>query len=93
MSIPNLSILEERDQHIALAKTVAKIILSQLNIKSDEIKEREAFREFGESEIRSLRNEKLITWVRGPAINSPHTYSRIEIETVIRLKNERKLKQ
>lgn len=88
----NLSIAEERDQHIALAKTVARIILSETNVKHDEIKEREAFREFGEDVIRSLVNEKLIKWVRGPAINSPHTYSRIEIETVLRLKKEHKIK-
>ena len=89
----NLSIAEEREEHIALAKTVVLLALSQIGINADEIKEREAFREFGEAVVRSLVNEKAIKWVRGPKVNSPHTYSRVEIITAIRIKKLRQNKK
>ena len=83
-----ISPAEYKNLIIEAARMGASIALSQLGIADDEIKEREAFRIYGEANVRSWCNQKLVKWVRGPAINSPHTYSRVELETVKRMQEK-----
>jgi len=59
----------------------------------DKISQRQAFEEFREVNVRSWYNEGLLKKVEsGPYPNSPKKYSRIELETIKTLKENRKLK-
>ena len=59
----------------------------------DTISQRQAFDEFREVNVRSWYNEGLLKKVEsGPFPNSPKKYSRIELETIKTLKENRKLK-
>ncbi len=63
----------------------ASIALSRLGFIKDEISQREAYRIYGESTIRTWLNRGLIHRVKIGEKNSKVTYSRIELETVKRL--------
>lgn len=63
----------------------ASIALSRLGLIKDEISQREAYRIYGESTIRTWLNRGLIHRVKIGEKNSKVTYSRIELETVKRL--------
>jgi hypothetical protein len=88
----SLSLLEEKNQQIELATLAVDIVLSRFGIIKDEISQREAFRLFDEARVRTWVNKGLVKFVRGTSINSPHTYSRIELETIKRLEATRKIK-
>jgi len=75
----------------------AKIVLEGARIGitpiKDKISQRTAFDEFREMNVRSWYNEGLLKKVEsGPFPNSPKKYSRIELETIKTLKENRKLK-
>ena len=63
----------------------ASIALSRVGVIKDEISQREAYRIYGESTIRTWLNRGLIHRVKIGEKNSKVTYSRIELETVKRL--------
>lgn len=63
----------------------ASIALNRLGLIKDEISQREAYRIYGESCVRTWLNRGLIHRVKIGEKNSKVTYSRIELETVKRL--------
>lgn len=87
-----MTLQEEKDFRIECGSIGAEIALAKLGLIKDEISQVEAFRLFGQSNVRSWKNEGLITAIKHGENNSKVTYSRIEIETVKKLKAARKLK-
>lgn len=82
------SALEEKQIRIESAKLGAEIALSRLGLIKDGISQREAYRLAGESQIRSWINEGLLIRIPGKGRNSKCSYSRIEIETLLHLKEK-----
>lgn len=88
-----MTILEERDFRIECGRIGAEIALAKLGLIKDEISQNEAYRLFGESNVRSWLNEGLVRKVKpGTGRNAKSYYSRIELETIHSLKLNRKLK-
>jgi hypothetical protein len=87
-----LTLFEEKQLRIESARMGAQIALSKLGLIKDEISQREAYRIFGESNVRSWKNEGLIKRIKIGENNSKSTYSLIELETIMNLKENRKLK-
>lgn len=87
-----MNIAEEKDLIIKYAKLGSDISLSRLGLIKDEISEREAFRLFGQGKVKTWKNIGLVKRVKVGAGNSKSSYSRIELETISRLENERKLR-
>jgi len=85
------SLLEEKNLRIDSARMGAEIALTRLGLIKDEISQREAFRTFGEAKVRSWVNAGLCIRVKSGAGNAKTTYSRIELETIHRIANTRKL--
>jgi hypothetical protein len=87
-----LSLFEEKQMRMEAGELGASIALKKLGLIKDEISEREAFRIYGPAKVRSWNNEKLIRAIKIGSGNSKKTYSKIELDTVKRLEEERKLK-
>jgi len=68
----------------------AEIALAQLGHLKDEISQREAFRLFGESRVRTWTNTRLCTRIKLGENNTRVTYSRIELDTIKRIEDSRK---
>ena len=66
--------------------------LNRLGLIKDEISQREAFRVYGESLVRTWLNRGWITRIKPGAGNTKVTYSRIELDTVKQLYNKGKLR-
>lgn len=63
----------------------ASIALNRLGLINDEISQREAYRIYGESCVRTWLNRGWVHRVKPGTGNSKVTYSRIELDTVKRL--------
>ena len=63
----------------------ASIALNRLGLIKDEISQREAYRIYGESCVRTWLNRGWVHRVKPGTGNSKVTYSRIELDTVKRL--------
>jgi hypothetical protein len=87
-----LNLFEEKALRIESAKMGAEIALSRLGLIKDEISQREAYRLFKESTVRSWVNRGLVKRVKPGELNSKASYSRIELETIKALEEKRKLK-
>jgi hypothetical protein len=87
-----LNLFEEKALRIESAKMGAEIALSRLGLIKDEISQREAYRQFNETTVRSWVNKGLIKRVKPGDLNSKASYSRIELETLKSLAEKRKLK-
>jgi hypothetical protein len=87
-----LNLFEEKALRIESAKMGAEIALSRLGLIKDEISQREAFRLFKESVVRSWVNKGLVKRIKPGELNSKATYSRIELETIKTLEEKRRLK-
>lgn len=87
-----MTIHEEKALRIESATLGAEIVLRKLGIVRDEISQREAYRIFGEANVKSWLNSHLITRVKESSGNSKVTYSLIELETIERLIHNRKIK-
>ena len=87
-----MTLHEEKTLRIESASMGAEIVLKKLGIIRDEISQREAYRIFGEATVKSWLNAGLITRVKGDTANSKVTYSLIELETIQRLIDNRKIK-
>lgn len=87
-----LNLFEEKALRIESAKMGAEIALSRLGLIKDEISQREAYRQFNETTVRSWVNKGLIKRIKPGELNSRATYSRIELETLKSLAEKRKLK-
>ncbi len=87
-----MTLFEEKQLRIESAAIGAEIALKRLGLIKDEISEREAFRTFGQGRVKTWRNKGLVKRVKVGDKNSKATYSRIELETLNTLENERKLK-
>ncbi len=85
------TIQQEKDIRIDSARMGAEIALSRLGLIKDEISQREAFRQFGETQVRTWVNRGLATRVKPGDNNSKSTYSRIELETLKHLEFNLKL--
>lgn len=70
----------------------ASIALNRLGLIKDEISQREAFRIYGESNVRTWLNRGWISRVKPGAGNTKATYSRIELDTVKQLVTKGKLR-
>lgn len=86
-----MTLQEEKDIRLESAKMGAEFVLIRLGILKDEISQREAFRLAGEARVRSWVNDNIIKRVRVTGENKV-TYSRIELETVMQLDDERRIK-
>lgn len=87
-----MTLFEEKQLRIESAAIGAEIVLKRLGLIKDEISQREAYREFGQSRVQSWRNMGLIKRIKAGPGNSKSTYSRIELETIRNIENQRKLK-
>lgn len=87
-----LSLHEEKQLRIESANMGAEIALKRLGLIKDEISQREAYRMFGEAQVRSWVNQGLVSRIKSGERNSKATYSRIELDTLNRLHKERRLK-
>ena len=76
-------LFEQKNLIMESAALGASIALNRLGLIKDEISQREAFRVYGESLVRTWLNRGWITKV---------TYSRIELDTVKQLYNKGKLR-
>lgn len=74
------------------AELGACIALKRLGLIKDEISQREAYREYGESNVRTWLNCGWVKRIKPGAGNTKATYSRIELDTVKQLVNEGKLR-
>ena len=88
-----MTLFEEKQLRIESAKMGAQIALSKLGLIKDEISQREAYRIFGESNVKSWKNEGLINRVKIGENTSKSTYSLIELETIKNLKSNGKIKR
>lgn len=86
-----LSLFEEKQLRIDAGTMGAEIALKKLGLIRDEISQNEAFRLFTRAKVETWRNLGLIDRNTGTKPNSPHTYSRIELETIKKLEDKRKL--
>lgn len=87
-----MTLFEEKQMRIEAATIGAQIVLKRLGLIKDEISQAEAFREFGQATVRSWQNQGLVTRIKTGQRNSKATYSRIELETIRNIENQRKLK-
>ena len=87
-----MTLFEEKQMRIEAATIGAQIVLKRLGLIKDEISQAEAFREFGQVKVKSWMNQGLISRVKIGERNSKATYSRIELETIRNIENQRKLK-
>ncbi|WP_418970384.1 hypothetical protein [Alistipes putredinis] len=71
----------------------ASIALNRLGLIKDEISQREAYRIYGESCVRTWLNRGWVHRVKPGTGNSKVTYSRIELDTVKRLVELGKLRE
>lgn len=87
-----MNIAEEKDLIINYAKLGSDLSLAKLGLIRDEISEREAFRMYGAGKVTTWKNVGYVKRVKTGAGNSKCSYSRIELETIFRLEQERKFK-
>ena len=88
-----MTLIEEKQLRIESARMGAQIALSKLGLIKDEISQREAYRIFGESNVKSWKNEGLIKRVKIGENTSKSSYSLIELETIKNLKSNGKIKR
>jgi hypothetical protein len=87
-----MSLFDEKQMRIECATIGAEIALKRLGLIKDEISQREAYRVFGQGKVRTWVNLGLVKKIKTGERNSKTTYSRIELETIKRLEQERKIK-
>lgn len=87
-----LSVIEERDLRLDAARMGAEMVLIRLGLLKDEISQNEAFRLYTRAKVESWLNLGYIQKVKGKAKNSPHTFSRMQLETIHTLTKQGKLK-
>lgn len=87
-----MTLFEEKQMRIESATIGAEIVLKRLGLIVDEISQREAYRLFGQSKVRTWVNQGLARKIKTGDRNSKTTYSRIELETIKRLEMEQKLR-
>ena len=89
-----LTLFEEKQIRIESSRIAVEMTLAKFGIIKDEMSEREACRMPGVTigVLKSLVNEGLLNRVKVGDRNSKCTYSRIELETVLNLKEKRKIK-
>lgn len=87
-----MNLFEEKTLRIESAKMGAEIALSKLGLIKDDISQREAFRLFGEGNVRSWVNQSFVKRVKLGEFNSKASFSRIELETIKSLEEKHKLK-
>ncbi len=89
-----MTILEEKAIRIESAEIAVEKVLARFGLVSDEISQREACRMSGITRaiLQSWENEGLLKGLKTGEGNSKKTYSRIELQTIIRLKQQRKIK-
>jgi hypothetical protein len=90
--MPEMTLFEEKQMRIESGELAVTLAFKRLGLVKDDLSQREAYRIFGEAQINSLVNEKLLNKVKTGDRNSKVYYSRIEIETILNLKAKRKLK-
>lgn len=88
----NLTFHEEYQLRADAAEQGAMRALTRLGLIKDEISQREAYRLFGEAKVRSWKNLGLIKRVKVGERNAKVTYSRIELETILGLEKDRRIK-
>lgn len=88
------TILEQKDLYIGIAELAVEKTLVKFGIVRDEISQAEALRIPGITRglLESWQNEGLLKRVKLGTGNHKVTYSRIELELIQKLKQERKLK-
>ena len=84
-------LFEQKNLIMESAALGASIALNRLGLIKDEISQREAFRVYGESLVRTWLNRGWITRIKPGAGNTKVTYSLIELDTVKQLYNKGKL--
>ena len=85
-------LFEQKNLIMESAALGASIALNRLGLIKDEISQREAFRVYGESLVRTWLNRGWITRIKPGAGITKVTYSRIELDTVKQLYNKGKLR-
>ena len=85
-------LFEQKNLIMESAALGASIALNRLGLIKDEISQREAFRVYGESLVRTWLNRGWITRIKPGAGNTKVTYSRNELDTVKQLFNKGKLR-
>lgn len=86
-----MTLQEEKNLRIESAELGVTLALRRLGLVKDEISEREAYRIYGQSNVRSWVNRGLTSRVKVGAGNAKATYSRIELDTIKSLEDRRKL--
>lgn len=87
-----MKLFEEKQLRMEAATMGAEIALKRIGLIKDEISQREAYRVFGQGKVRTWVNLGLVKRIKTGERNSMATYSRIELETIKRLEEERKIK-
>ena len=87
-----MTILEEKELRIESGEIACTLLMKKLGLTVDEISQREAYRLYDESKVRSWVNAGYVRKIKVGEKNSKVTYSRIELDTVKRLCENRKLK-
>lgn len=88
-----LTLFEEMQIRIESAKMGVELAFIKLGLVKDEISQREAYREFKETTVRSWVNRGLIKRIKPGELNSKATFSLRELETIQFLEEKRKLKK
>ena len=86
-----MTLLEEKEFRLEAGKIALDLAFARLGLIKDEISQREAFRLFGQTTVRSWVNEGLVKRIKIGDKNTKVTYSRIELETLGRLQSTRKI--
>lgn len=88
------TILQQKDQYLEIAQLAVEKTFAKFGIIKDEISQAEALRIPGITRglLQGWQNEGLLKRVKLGTRNHKVTYSRIELELILKLKEERKLK-